>query len=92
MDDAGRGKQNGDEEDVAASAGNAAAGTQKIPVTACAEAALPFLLLEDLFERQSVAACKGTWKLLEERATVLTGPTFVPEGAVHTKSKILLLI
>ena len=78
----------------ATSCRKSANGPKALPrrkATACAEATLPFLLLEDLFERQTVDACKGTWKLIEERAAVLTGPTFVPDGAVQTKSKILLL-
>ena len=64
-------------------------------IRACVErlapAELPFVLLEDIFETQSIMDCEETWVLIENRVEDLTSETFVSRSARPTRSKLTLL-
>ena len=79
----------------AVSSGNVEAGRAlDLAIKCCQEqlapSDLPFTLLEDVLETQSVMECETTWSLLEERLESLTDELFMPRRKA-SKGKLTLL-
>ena len=51
---------------------------------------LPFFILDDVLESQTVDECEETWALVESRRDALSQPAFIPSERI-TKSKLALL-